>query len=120
MDSFPITPLEQQLKNLEQQINEGHEMQSLQTHSGWIRLRKIIDGMLEAYKNDLVSDKYINDHNGYLAIVGAHNALQSIINKVDRIAANGAKAVTEKKQIETDSAEELQRIRQERAQTQQL
>ena len=70
-------------------VDRGRIVAGMQMSEGWKLLEDELNKMLEAYRRDAVSTRYLADPTGYATVVGAHNALQSLLDTLTNIRTRG-------------------------------
>lgn len=99
--------MDQQASNLERlrfDVSRGLLVGGLRATEGWRLLEDELKGMVEAYKRRAVDPKIIGQPYEHAAIVGAHNAIQSLLDLLDTTQQRGKAA-----EMKLEKAEDEQR-----------
>lgn len=72
-------------ERLLKQLSAGEKMSSLTAAPEWEYYVSSLQKTIERNKKVIVSDKFINDHNGYLFLAAQTLTLERLIGNIDRI-----------------------------------
>lgn len=98
--------LEKRREQLLKALGQGERMQNLGMAPEWEFFIGWIEASKKKFERQIASDKFVNDHNGYLRVLGTIQALDMIIKGVDgfkKAYEQASKQFSELKQIEKDS-----------------
>lgn len=78
--------LEARRKQLFKALEQGEKMANLQAVPEWEWFKGWIESLRDAAQNAILSEDFVNNHDGYLKALGAYQAYNSIIVGSDKFA----------------------------------
>lgn len=95
--------LTKQTEQLRRVVERGHMVEGLELYPGWKEVvLPELERMIAAYKAAAISPKLIGESHQHASIVGAHNALQSLLDILTgfkRVAIQASKEVEEIEEV---------------------